>query len=136
MKRVIVTAISVAMAACCLLAGCYKDVRMPDSVTGGGGSTGGGSGAVPADSVTFARYVVPLFTSNCVTCHGGNEAPDLRADKAYNALINGGYVVKGNATGSVLYQKIVSGSMPPDGPLKQTDIDIIKNWIANGALNN
>lgn len=124
-----------AMAACFLLSGCYKDVRMADSTTGDNGSSGG-SGAVPADSVTFARYVVPLFTSNCVTCHAGNEAPDLRADKAYNALINGGFVVAGNATGSTLYQKVASGAMPPDGPLKQTDIDIIKNWIANGALNN
>ncbi|BAV05837.1 hypothetical protein FLA_1849 [Filimonas lacunae] len=125
-----------AMAGCALLTGCYKDVRMADSSSSDGSSGGSDGGAVPADSVTFAKYVVPLFTSNCVTCHGGNEAPDLRADNAYKSLINGKYVVAGDAASSILYQKVSSGSMPPDGPMKTTDIDKIKNWINNGALNN
>ncbi len=139
MKRLLlITCIALAVTGAFLLEGCYKDVVLPDNGSGNGGGTGGGGGGttVPADSVTFAKYIIPLFNSNCTTCHSGNESPDLRAANAYNALISGKFVVSGDAAGSVLYQKVASGEMPPGGGLKQSDIDLIKNWINNGALNN
>lgn len=136
MKRALVIAIIMATGACYALTGCYRDVRLPASLTSDNSSSGSDSTEVPADSVTFARYVIPIFTNNCTTCHGGNEAPDLRSAQAYSALINGGYVKAGDPTNSILYQKVSSGEMPPGGGLKQSDINLIKNWIANGALNN
>ncbi|PUZ26913.1 Planctomycete cytochrome C [Chitinophaga costaii] len=138
MKRLtLIAAMILAATGTFLLAGCYKDVILPDSASSGSGSSSGsGTTTVPADSVTFAKYIVPLFSSNCTTCHSGNESPDLRAANAYNALTSGKYVVSGDAASSVLYQKVSSGEMPPGGGLKQSDVDLIKNWINNGALNN
>lgn len=138
MKRLFLLPCTIlAVAGAFLLEGCYKDVMLPSSASGGGGSTGGGdNNTVPPDSVTFAKYIVPLFAANCTTCHSGNESPDLRAANAYSALTSGKFVVAGNAANSVLYQKVSSGEMPPGGGLKQSDIDLIKNWINNGALNN
>jgi hypothetical protein len=52
-------------------------------------------------------------------------------------------VIPGNPDGSLLVQKLegtasVGARMPGDGPpyLQQTTVDVIREWIQNGALMN
>ena len=74
------------------------------------------------------------------------------ADSAYTALVNKAvkgsgcsaavYVKPGSAAGSLFYLKMTAGAnvgggdyMPPsDGPLSAQLSDLVKSWIAGGAL--
>jgi hypothetical protein len=89
---------------------------------------------VVVDSISFAQDIIPIFTANCIACHKGSQAPDLRATKAYSALINGGYVVAKEPENSLLYTKCNTG-----GSMKKytstNDLKLIKRWILKGALN-
>jgi hypothetical protein len=82
---------------------------------------------------TLSGDIQPIFTSNCITCHGGTRTPDLRAGKSYNSLTNNS-LVSSPASGSVLYTKI-TGS---DHSSRTTDTEKLKilYWIQQGALNN
>jgi hypothetical protein len=82
---------------------------------------------------TFSGDIQPIFTSNCITCHGGIRTPDLRAGKSYNSLTNNN-LISSPASGSVLYTKI-TGS---DHSSRTTDTEKLKilYWIQQGALNN
>ena len=46
----------------------------------------------PTDSVHFQAEIQPIFTANCISCHGAIKAPDLRDGNSYEALTKGGYV--------------------------------------------
>ena len=103
--------------------------------------------------VSFANQVQPILTPNCASCHqpGGfadnaGVALDLRAGQAYAELLAGAdehdYVVAGDPDGSFVYEKIASSNpsdgarMPLSGPLPDADIETIRTWIAEGALDN
>ena len=61
----------------------------------------------PTDSVYFRLRYQPIFTANCVSCHGAIKAPDLRDGYSYKALTEGGYV-NPPASRSKLYKKMTS----------------------------
>jgi hypothetical protein len=84
--------------------------------------------------VSFQTEVVPIFTSNCISCHGGTRNPDLRANKAYESLTTGGYISTSNPESSVIYQKIVSGHN--SNGVSDTDKQKLLAWITQGAENN
>lgn len=77
--------------------------------------------------------IQPIFTANCITCHGGSLSPDLRDGKSYNALTKGGYV-NAPAETSKLYTQISSSSHIA----RSTEADRLKvlYWITQGAQNN
>lgn len=101
--------------------------------------------------------IIASGPSTCTTgCHAG-AAPAGSLDlstltKAYNGMVNitsgecatAQYVVPGSSSTSYLYQKLVgtwpcgSGSqMPKTGTkLNATQLNTVKNWIDQGALNN
>lgn len=91
--------------------------------------------------VSFSGDVLPIFNDGCSIsgCHSsGAVTPDLSANNAYNALINGGYVNLNSPEQSKLYQWVNGeGSVPM--PISGTDpyiVAIILKWIEEGALNN
>ncbi len=77
--------------------------------------------------------IQPIFTANCISCHGGSLSPDLRAGKSYQALKGGGYVNL-PAENSLLYKQMNSASHLP----RSTETDRLKvlYWITQGAQNN
>lgn len=77
--------------------------------------------------------IQPIFSANCIGCHGGTVSPDLRDGKSYLALSRGGYVTT-PAESSRLYLKMTSSVHSP----RSTDADKLKvlYWITQGALNN
>ncbi len=108
-------------------------------------------------NVSFSSDVQKIFTTNCALsgCHAtastsaGNQ--NLSAGQAYNNIVNvKSYEVPSyvrvkpfSSDSSYLYMKItgasgISGAQMPYGkaPLQSSDIQTIKNWIDQGALNN
>jgi hypothetical protein len=111
------------------LSGCYKDVISP-----------GQDPDAPPQQVSFSGDLLPIFTANCATsgCHDAVPAhkPSLTAENAYKAITSGGYINTLVPTSSLIYSEVKSGSMPPTGALKATDIQKILDWIRNEAPNN
>ncbi len=111
--------------------------------------SGGGN---PNLEPTFASIQQHVFTPICTACHVGASAPEgLRLDEANSYALLVGIasaqqpgvlrVAPGDPTGSYLIQKLegtaaVGGRMPLGGtPLPQADIDVIRQWIVDGAQN-
>jgi hypothetical protein len=78
--------------------------------------------------------IQPIFNSNCVTCHGGIQSPDLRSGKSFLSLTKGGFV-KQPGVKSILYIQITTNS---DHIPRTTSAEKLKifYWINQGALNN
>lgn len=111
----------------------------------------------PAAEVSFSKDIQPIFNSNgCVSCHGGSGGLFLTQGQSYINLVNVNAqaacttqkrVLPGNPDNSVLYIRTSSNSadtqcgqnsrMPQGSPrLPQATIDLIKDWITQGAKNN
>jgi ankyrin repeat protein len=94
------------------------------------------------DKVDFARDVQPILRQHCVSCHGASShQAGLRLDRRSDAMRGGtntpGVIHPGDGRSSVLYIKINSTQfgpqMPPTGPLRPDQIDVIRRWIDEGA---
>lgn len=93
-----------------------------------------------APKVDFKRDVQPIFRANCIGCHGpAMQKNGFRLDRR-SAALHGGTIPPigpGNAIGSRLYQRLIGSDfgmqMPPTGSLPAAQIEIIKNWIDQGA---
>lgn len=97
-------------------------------------------GQVPA-SIDFQRDVQPILRAQCGSCHGPElQMAGLRLDRRADAMRGGSQTVIGphNAEGSLLYQRVAGRNlgvqMPPTGALSTDQIDIIKQWIDQGAV--
>jgi len=118
------------------------------------GGSGGGNLAPPVAGLapTLDSIQANVFSVNCAVpgCHGGTAAQQgLRLDPGFSAgnLINVAStqdatlmrVIPGNPGGSLLIHKLegnqtVGFRMPSGGPyLPQSTIDVIRQWIQNGA---
>ena len=113
----------------------------------------------PVYTVSFANDIQPIFNTHCTRCHvtGGfanNSGIPLKLIEgvSYNLLIgrqsvnnpNWTLVAPGDPDNSLLYHKM-SSTMPPVGrrmpwdgatTLSQDEIDHVRTWIAEGAVNN
>jgi hypothetical protein len=126
-SRIIIMILAIAVTSA--LTGCYKDILSP-----------GQDPSAPPQAVSFSGDLVPIFTANCALsgCHDAvpGHRPSLTADKAYDAILSGGYVNTLVPANSIIYGEVKSGSMPPTGALRPSDIQKILDWIRNGAPNN
>lgn len=100
------------------------------------------------NAVNFSREVLPILSENCLSCHGPDEKhrkADLRLDTrdGATAVIDGvAAIVPGKPGASELVARIVSGDedelMPPPKShkprLKPEQVDLLKRWIAEGAV--
>jgi len=89
---------------------------------------------IPA--VDFAASVQPIFTANCVRCHGGDAALsglDLSAGVACANLYTGGYVVVNDRGASLLYQKVAAGGSMATY-LSPAEAEVVGQWISQGAV--
>ena len=96
---------------------------------------------VPVASVSFVNDVLPVFVNSCNECHGGKqikEGLDLRTYESVMAgSFNGTVIVAGDSAQSLLVELVTKGKMPKRGPkLTAEQIQIIRDWIDAGALNN
>lgn len=87
--------------------------------------------------VDFAKDVLPILRQNCVGCHGPlQQTSGLRLDRK-SVVIGRRGVVPGSSDNSFLFHRISGNAygmqMPPTGPLRPEQIDVIKTWIDQGA---
>lgn len=81
--------------------------------------------------------VIAVMEGNCVACHGAVGASaglDLASDLC-GTVLDGRLVIEGDSDGSVLFQRIVdtSAPMPPGGMMDESNIEIVRDWIDQGA---
>ena len=96
------------------------------------------------ERVDFNRDIRPLLSDRCFACHGPDEntrEADLRLDIADGVVQGDSTVVQANdLEASELYQRIISDDvdivMPPPStnkPLSESEKDLLKKWIEQGA---
>ena len=96
------------------------------------------------ERVDFNRDIRPLLSDRCFACHGPDEntrEADLRLDIAEGVVQGDSTVVQANdLEASELYQRIISDDvdivMPPPStnkPLSESEKDLLKKWIEQGA---
>lgn len=119
-----------------LLSGCFNNV---EDVTG-----------EVQSNVSFADDIQPIFNARCVSCHGDSLTNGGLNLTSYQSATSGSgarygddFIVPGNASESGLVDSIEPNPdsgvsrMPQGGPfLSGTQIELIKAWINEGALNN
>ena len=78
--------------------------------------------------VSYSADIAPLIANNCMPCHNGDgtfpAAPNLTT---YDGVKN---------VSSVIREVTQSRRMPLNGTLADAEIEAIRCWIDNGALNN
>lgn len=103
--------------------------------------------AAVAAPVDFQRDVQPLFAEHCAECHGvdaANRKSGLRLDVREDALKGGdsgaAAIVPTKPDESELIRRITSTDpesvMPPPShnkPLSAKDIEVLRQWVADGA---
>jgi hypothetical protein len=98
----------------------------------------------PISNVSYGRQVQPLFNQTCALagCHDDGQHQSVLKLTSYDNLMFGGalVVVRTKPDQSVLVLSIegrVGAQMPSNrNPLNQNQIDGIRAWIGEGALNN
>lgn len=95
--------------------------------------------------VSFTNEIQPIFNSYCISCHNETHPYlNLKSCCSWFELMatgyNAPYLDTINPEQSTLYKRItgvVAPVMPPSGnTLAETDINIIKKWMEEGAKNN
>ncbi|MFK7969003.1 MAG: c-type cytochrome domain-containing protein [Bacteroidia bacterium] len=91
--------------------------------------------------VYFEKDVLPILVSNCARsgCHNEASAQSGVILNNYENVIKTANVEPNDPDRSELYEVLVatdpSERMPPSGPLPANQIQIIKDWIEEGAKN-
>ena len=133
-----------------VLFACTHQISNPNGGSNGGGNGGGngnGGGGGGGDSlVCFEEEILPLFQTNCAKsgCHDAKSHQEGYILDSYDNIVSRG-IDPGNASGSKLYQ-VLSAQRgaeeddevmppPPNQPLAQAQIDLIGQWIDEGAQN-
>ena len=98
--------------------------------------------------VDYQTQIQTIFNSNCTSCHinGGGYFGGLDLSTYENLMLgnsnNGPVVTVGDGANSYIIQKLqgtAPGSQMPDGgagPLPSDQINLIAQWIDEGAMNN
>jgi hypothetical protein len=92
-------------------------------------------------AVSFADQIMPILEARCTQCHSEEDAElGLKVD-TYEGIMGGsdyGTVIEaGDPDGSLLLEMIIAGDMPEDGDsVPAEEIELLRMWIAEGALNN
>jgi hypothetical protein len=96
----------------------------------------------PLEQVSYSNDVQPIFNNNCAgsQCHIGGTASGLSL-VSYSTLMQGGLsgpvVIPGEPDSSKIVQRL-EGTIQPQmpfqrAPLSQAEIQLIRDWIAQGA---
>lgn len=101
------------------------------------------TGACDPDSVYFEQDVLPIILGNCAIpgCHDAGSAQNGVILTNYAQIISTGDVRPGDFEGSDLYDVITETDLDKRMPyqlpkLSDADIEAIRVWIEQGALNN
>ena len=100
-------------------------------------------GAAVPRPAEFNRDIAPIFRTSCEKCHGAKNAQaKLRLDSGAAALqggLSGKAIIPGNSRDSLLMKRLLGLTDAPRmpfgaDPLPNSQIDLIRSWIDQGAL--
>jgi hypothetical protein len=119
-----------------LVAGCKDETPLE----GGSPSTV----VFPSQEVSYAQHVQPLFNQACALagCHdNGTHQSELRLTTYFNTVFaTQGVVIPGQPESSTLIFRIEGTAGQPmplnSPPLNQNQINGIRTWIVEGAMDN
>ena len=87
--------------------------------------------------VDYETQIQTIFNSSCTNCHQYGSQNGLNLT-AYTGVMTGGTsglaVVAGDHANSLLWTRVNDGSMPPSGNLSSDQVNLIAQWIDEGAL--
>ncbi len=100
--------------------------------------------SVPTQAqIDYETQIEPIFHNNCLSCHSPSRGVDF---SSYTTLLNSvgnnygsNLIVPGNPNASGIVDKIENQNpqfgnrMPTGGQLAQSEIDLIRQWISEGA---
>jgi mono/diheme cytochrome c family protein len=97
-------------------------------------------------SISYDRDVLPIFRRSCFGCHQNGKRQGNYRMTQFASLLAGGEseqpaIVPGDPAASYLLEQITPqdghAAMPqvPAAPLSATEIETIRDWIAQGAVN-
>lgn len=97
-------------------------------------------------AVSFEKQIKPILQAHCQGCHQPAKAKSDYVMTSFEKLLAGGEsgkkaIVPGKPEASYLVEEITphegKAAMPPDGrpPLSDSEIELIRKWIAQGAKN-
>ncbi|NUQ63426.1 MAG: hypothetical protein HUU20_13185 [Pirellulales bacterium] len=94
------------------------------------------------EKITFEDHIRPIFREHCFTCHSQSKAQNDLALDSYERVIAGGasgeVVTAGDPDGSYLWNLVShkeQPAMPPNqGKIADAKLELIRKWIAGGAL--
>ena len=91
--------------------------------------------------VSFAKDIMPMMQTSCISCHGGEKTSKGLNLKTFTSLMAGSQfgavVVPGDAANSKLVQSVQSGKMPKRGAKLMPDqIQLFIDWVNSGAKDN
>lgn len=123
-----------------LVNGC-SDMGDPVAPNGNGGGNGGGT-------VNYSADVQPIINAHCISCHASPANPDFgNLDlTSYDGVMDqtgpnhAPVITPGDPDNSYLVERI-EGTIPPQmplvgAPLSSDQINTIRQWIDEGALDN
>jgi hypothetical protein len=90
--------------------------------------------------IDYNLSIQSIFNQSCIGCHDGSNPEGGLNLLSYEDLMSNNVIVPGDHEASELYDRITrpessNGDMPPAGSLDQDEIDLIADWIDEGALN-
>jgi mono/diheme cytochrome c family protein len=91
-----------------------------------------------AGTISFVKEVAPILNARCGRCHVRNARGQFSM-ATYESLMKGppqsGKVIfPGDASGSVLIEKVQDKEMPPDGSgMAEDELAKLKKWVEEGA---
>ncbi len=95
-------------------------------------------GGASLDKPRYERDVVPLLKARCIKCHGpSKQEGSLDLSTAF-AILRGGesgdVIQPGSLEDSQLWERVSTQEMPPDVPLDDRELTLLRNWISQGAV--
>lgn len=98
----------------------------------------------PVEKVTYQDHILPIFRAKCGACHSSDQAKGGLVLDSYTGVMQGGSsgeVVKPTDLDASYLWKLVTHqeepAMPPKEPkLPGETLEMIRKWIADGALEN
>jgi hypothetical protein len=85
-------------------------------------------------NVTYSRSVIPILSSNCITCHGGNTpSAGIKLDTYADVKVQ---ATNGRLWGAVSHANSYSPMPKNAAKMSTCNLTKIKKWLDAGALNN
>ncbi len=94
--------------------------------------------ALAQSSISYSLHIKPILQAKCIGCHGEETQKaelNLASSEGISRGSEGGAVLEpGKPDESRLLEVLTDGEMPPeDAPLTDEQIDLIRQWIEQGA---